>query len=101
MNSSPARFAFEPLWEKAAPQLRNADGRPNRYSANGEPTLAELIRRTGIRREQWARYRRDGLTLAAADRAALALGFMPWDIWDEWWDVGDETDVGDDDGEAA
>lgn len=104
MNLSPARFAFGPLWEKARPLLlAHDDTRPNRYSMAG-PTLAALVRLTGIPRKQWERYKQDGLTLAAADRAALALGYMPWDIWDNYWvDVDDDgqDDDGTTEGEAA
>lgn len=47
--------------------------------------LADMI---GVSRRNVHRWQRDGVPEAAADRAALAIGLHPCEVWgDAWWDL--------------
>jgi hypothetical protein len=39
------------------------------------------------------RWAASGLSVVEADRAAVALGQHPGDVWAEWWALGDESEV--------
>lgn len=47
----------------------------------GHPSTADLARRTGLDAREVARYRTQGLTHEAADRAAVAFGLHPLNVW--------------------
>lgn len=55
--------------------------------AAGIATLAGLARCISVDDAQLHRWRRDGLTVMHADRAAVALGLHPSEIWPTWWTV--------------
>lgn len=63
-----------------------ADGRyENREDApRVMPALAEA---TGVSVGQLHRWKREGIPLRSADRAAVAIGHHPGEIWEEWWEV--------------
>lgn len=48
--------------------------------------VCRALRASGAR---WHRMLDEGLDDYQADRAAIRLGFMPWDIWgDRWFETG-------------
>lgn len=45
----------------------------------------DLADSLAVGRREVSRWRRDGLTITAADRAATALGEHPSAVWPDWW----------------
>lgn len=77
------RFPFEPIehalagsdhWSRQHGGYDCLDGVMNSYIAE----------RTGINRGQIIRYKREGLTVDAADRIAIRLGFHPAELWPDF-----------------
>jgi plasmid maintenance system antidote protein VapI len=50
-------------------------------------TVCGLGRALGVHSTQVNRWRRTGLTIATADRLAIAVGLHPVDLWPEWYDL--------------
>jgi hypothetical protein len=46
-----------------------------------------LAAAVGVSRRTIIRWRKDGLTVWAADRAAAALAVHPYEIWDGWFAI--------------
>jgi hypothetical protein len=71
------RFPLEPLAKLLDAEHRIADDGQN----NAVEYLALRLR---INRQQIFRARRAGLTIAQADRWAVAAGYHPAVVWPEW-----------------
>ncbi|NNF70332.1 MAG: helix-turn-helix domain-containing protein [Acidimicrobiia bacterium] len=51
----------------------------------GNPPVAQLARQVGVATRTVWRWQLRGLTDTQADRAAVALGLHPANIWDHWY----------------
>lgn len=49
-----------------------------------EPNRTTLSAHTGVSRATIYRWEHDGIPIESADRAAVALGFHPAELWAEW-----------------
>jgi len=52
--------------------------------AAGHPPITVLASRVGVAARTVWRWRHNGLTDQQADRAAIALGYHPLNIWTDW-----------------
>jgi hypothetical protein len=86
-----ARFPLEPLLRAADISLAPHGGQQGGQPLEGDQLLAL---RLGIS-ERMARYllhgrpsrpsSLSGLTECQADRYAVKLGLLPWEVWPDWW----------------
>ena len=70
-------------------ELRQATGANSRLS-HKEVMPAAVARATGAHSSQVHRWKTEGLTFYAADKAACAIGKHPANIWPEWESKGIE-----------
>lgn len=64
------RFALAPLQQAA-----------------GRPSHSDLAEMVGEKRATVAQWAQRGLNERQADRAAIAVGFHPAEVWADWWEV--------------
>ena len=75
-------FPLEPLATAAGIELGRTGGHRPGEHASGVAAMAE---RVGVSESTIKRARRNGLSEAQADAWAVALGFLPLDVWPEAW----------------
>lgn len=83
MRPPEPRLPLEPLETALCARLDRAGPR-TAGSDNADPNLAscaELAELVGVTSRTWGRWRHTGIRLTAADRAAVAIGRHPLDIW--------------------
>lgn len=89
------RYPIAPLWRQAELSwgvngTGQADGFGEGANSNGpgaRPFCVEILAvMVGVDCRTVERWKRDGLSLRVAERAAQALGFGVWDLWPEqYW----------------
>jgi hypothetical protein len=94
VENAPRRFPLEPLAERMGVLLL-ADGEEGGQRA-GQPleSHAVIAARLGVSERTVRRWlgpsdrwrHRPGLSVRQADRYALMVGLMPWQVWSDWWD---------------
>ena len=90
---TPDRLAIDPLWRHVERrwQPRHDDGTcPWGAVVFGGGQLSKAV---GVERHVVRRWQRKGLTVWEADRAAVAAGVHPANVWPEWWALCDESEV--------
>ena len=84
MSRPPRRLPLAPL-------LNLVDSRwlDSTHSAQGSIGYqGKMTRLCRVHQSQVARALRDGsVTIATADRLAVALGVHPSEVWAEWWEI--------------
>jgi hypothetical protein len=79
------RVPLQPLLDVLGPFWELAHGR--RGVEPGMYSIAPFAERVGVSLRTVARWRKDGVPLTWADRAACSYGVHPSSIWDEWDDL--------------
>jgi transposase-like protein len=54
-------------------------------------SVSALARALGCDRVQVSRWRKHGMALDTADRVAVAVGHHPWEVWPEWYELGEAS----------
>lgn len=80
------RLPLEPLLEIAQKRYRPESDRDHVVGPTG--VLANVL---GISFRTAHRYRRHGLTIDQADRAACELGLHASNIWTNWYEIGHDS----------
>lgn len=75
----PASLSIEPL--RAIAQPRNTEGR-----AHARSSIAEIAEAIGVDLNTVHRWARKGIPHHAADRAAIAFGYHPLELWPDFLD---------------
>ena len=92
---TPDRLAIDPLWrhvERRWQASHEADA-DNRQWGAVIFGCGQLGKAVGVERHVVRRWQRKGLTVWEADRAAVAAGVHPANLWPEWWALCDESEV--------
>lgn len=48
--------------------------------------ISRLCKRTSMSSDTFHKHQENGLPMSLADKLAIKCGYMPHDIWDDWWD---------------
>ena len=112
-SSGISKFDWEPVFTVATParvvRERCGDGERDRWLEPRFPlgplvgvvarrfdepvTLKDVADYVGVHDRQMHRWRVEGLTGCWADRAAVACGLHPAEVWPEWWEMHAEKDA--------
>lgn len=83
MRPAEPRLPLAPLERRVCAHLDRA-GAHSRHGDTSDPNLAsadELGAAVGVTGRTWTRWRETGIRITQADRAAVAVGDHPLDIW--------------------
>lgn len=87
------RLPLAPLEARVLAQLERVRPRGHGFAENRDPLLAsadELASTVGVTAKSWRRWRHAGVPVYSADRAAVALGTHPGELWpDLFWSMDD------------
>lgn len=79
------KYPWAPLVPLLASRLTETADAVGHFAGVTDGRIAELFE---VHPRQVIRFRQDGLTAWAADRFAIRLGWMPWQIWDDYLEDG-------------
>lgn len=80
-------FPLEPLAKAAGVTLGQIGGQTRVADHDARHGYAELSELLAVSRTTLRKWRANGLTIDQADKAAMALGMLPHEVWDRWYPV--------------